>query len=153
MKCIITTLPPAGWWWLRHRKSSEVLTRWWPTHWFWAKSSLFSSHIDLRTLVQENGFICWHIFKKYFKWMWISAGECSLWTAQAEQQTNNPDDFFIISGGKPKVSLAGALPTLDLCNKEKQHTGPKWNNTVRCEKHIKPLLKLGKADGSVARRR
>ncbi len=45
----------------------------------------------------------------------------------SKQQTNNPDGLFIIAGDfntcKLKDSFAKVLPTCELCNKGKQHTG------------------------------
>ncbi len=49
-----------------------------------------------------------------------------LYSAISEQQTNNPNGFFIIAGDFNHANLdsfAKVLPTCELCNKGKQHTG------------------------------
>ncbi len=50
-----------------------------------------------------------------------------LYSAISEQQTNNPDGFFIIAGDfnhtNLKTVFAKVLPTCKLCNKGKQYTG------------------------------
>ncbi len=59
-----------------------------------------------------------------------------LYSAISEQQTNNLDGFFIIAGdfnhANLKDSFAKVLPTCELCNKGKQHTGLCLYNREKC---------------------
>lgn len=85
------------------------------------------------------GFVFWHIFKNDISsegvYIHLRADTMDapheLHSSMNEQQTNNTDDFFIISGDFNHVNLKSVLP------KFYQHmtSATRGNNTVQCEKN------------------
>lgn len=69
-----------------------------------------------------------------------------LYSAISEQQTNNPDGFFIIAGDFNHANLKTVLPTCELCNKGKTTHWTLFTQQRKTHTRLNPAPTSGSSD-------